>query len=82
MSFNSLGLWSPNRYEIDLSYEVLNIDFGQGAAKISEVKVRGQKKISVDSADPGRISSNRAESADIFFDVHITHLRVRKFLKC
>ena len=32
------------RYEIELSYEVLNIDFGQGAAKMSEVKVGGQKK--------------------------------------
>ena len=42
--FKSLGLLSPNRYEIDLSNEVLNIDFGQGAAKISEVKVGGQKK--------------------------------------
>ena len=39
--FKSLGLWSPNRYEIDLSNEVLDIDFGQGAAKISEVKVGG-----------------------------------------
>ena len=38
-SFRNLGLWSPNRYEIDLSNEVLNIDFDQGAAKISEVKV-------------------------------------------
>ena len=37
-SFKSLGLWSPSRYEVDLLYEVLNIDFGQGAAKISEVK--------------------------------------------
>ena len=35
---------SPNRYEIDLSNEVLNIDFSQGAAKISEVKVGVQKK--------------------------------------
>ena len=39
-----LGLCSTNRYEIDLSNEVLNIDFGQEAAKISEVKVGGQKK--------------------------------------
>ena len=31
--------WSQNRYEIDLSYEVLYIDFDQGAAKISEVEV-------------------------------------------
>ena len=30
-------LWSPNRYRIDLSNEVLDIDFGQGATKISKV---------------------------------------------
>ena len=35
-SFKSLGLWSPNRYEIDLLNEVLNIDFDWGAARISE----------------------------------------------
>ena len=29
---------------MDLSNEVLNIDFGQEAAKIQEVKVGGQKK--------------------------------------
>ena len=29
---------------MDLSNEVLNIDFGLGAAKISEVKVGGQEK--------------------------------------
>ena len=40
-----LELLSPYRYEIDLSNEVLNIDIGQGAAKISEVKVVGQKNI-------------------------------------
>ena len=40
-SFKRFGLYSPNRSEIDLSNEVLNIDFGQGAAKISEVKVGG-----------------------------------------
>ena len=40
-SFKSLGLWSPNRFGIDISNEVLNIDFGQGAEKISEVKVGG-----------------------------------------
>ena len=43
-SFKSLRFCPPNRYEIDLSNEVLNIDFGQGAAKISEVKVGGRKK--------------------------------------
>ena len=30
-----------NRDEIDLSYEILNIDFGQGAVNVSEVKVGG-----------------------------------------
>ena len=29
---------------MDISNEVLNIDFGQGAAKISEVKVGDQRK--------------------------------------
>ena len=37
-------LCPPNKYEVDLSNEVLNIDFGQGAEKISEVKVGGLKK--------------------------------------
>ena len=50
---------------VDLSYEVLNIDYVQGAAKISEVKVGGQKK-SADAASPGRKDLNQAESADIF----------------
>ena len=35
---------TPNKYEVDLSNEVLNIDFGQGPAKISEVKVGRRKK--------------------------------------
>ena len=34
-------LWALIRYEIDLSNEVLNIDFDQEIAKISEVKVGG-----------------------------------------
>ena len=42
--FKSLWLCPPNKYEVDLSNEVLNIDFGQEAAKISEVKVGGRKK--------------------------------------
>ena len=33
--------WFPTRYEIDLTNEVLNIYFDQGAAKISEVKFGG-----------------------------------------
>ena len=44
MSLKSLGLCSPNIYEIGLSNEVLNIDFGQEAANILEVKVGGRKK--------------------------------------
>ena len=42
--YYDLGLLIPNRYEIDLSNEVLNIDFGQGAAKIPKVKVGVWKK--------------------------------------
>ena len=38
------GLPAPNRYEIDLSNEVRNIDFGQGALRISEIKVGLQEK--------------------------------------
>ena len=45
MSCQGLGLLAPIIYEVDLSNEVLNIHFGQGTAKISEVKVRGRKKI-------------------------------------
>ena len=44
MSYYGLGLLAPNIYEIYLSNEVLNIDFGQGTAEISKVKVRGRKK--------------------------------------
>ena len=36
---------APNRYEVDLLNEVLNIDFVQGAEKISDVKVGGGRKI-------------------------------------
>ena len=37
-SFKSLRLWSPNSYEIDLSNEVLNIDFGQGNKGVKDIK--------------------------------------------
>ena len=51
-----LGLLAPTRYEIDLSNEVLNIHFVRllGNAKISEVKVGGQKNLP-DQPGPGRI---------------------------
>ena len=48
-----------NRYVLDLPNKILNIDIGQGAAKISEVKVGGRKKISVDSV---RFENNTAVS--------------------
>ena len=41
---NQNVIWDPNRYKKDLSNEVLNIEFGQGATKISKVKVGHQKK--------------------------------------
>ena len=46
----SLGLQSPNRYEIDLLNEVLNFDFDQSL-----------EKVSANSADPGRMGSNQAD---------------------
>ena len=49
----ALGFLSPNRYEIDLSNEVLNSDFGQGAAKIPEVKVGVPKKYLPTRLTPG-----------------------------
>ena len=40
-------------YEIDLLNEVLNFDFGQGAAKIPEVKVGVRKKYLPTRLTPG-----------------------------
>ena len=63
--FHGLELLASKNYEIDLSNEVLNIDFGQGATKISgEV----EKKIA-DSARFKPIHPRTAKSADIFFDL-------------
>ena len=39
--FHELQLLAPKKYEIDLSNEILNFDFGQGATKISKVKDGG-----------------------------------------
>ena len=55
---------------MNLSDEVLNIYFGQGAAKISQVKVGG-KKLSADMAGPWRIGSNKAELEINFFDLQL-----------
>ena len=51
---------------MDLLNEVLNIDFSQGAAKISEVKVGGQKNI-CRAAGFEPMRSRSAALADIFF---------------
>ena len=51
---------------MDLLIEVLNIDFGQGAAKISEVKVGGKKNI-CQSARFKPMQPGVAELADILF---------------
>ena len=44
MSSDSLGLLAPFRYKVYLSHDVLEIHFGQGATKLSEVKVKGWLK--------------------------------------
>ena len=51
--FHSLELLAPNRYVMDISNEVLNIGFGQGAAKKLEVKVGGQKEYLPTQLAPG-----------------------------
>ena len=59
-SHSKAGLLHPTRYQIDLSNNALNIDFGQKAANISEVKVEGQEKkiansarFNIDASRPG-----------------------------
>ena len=41
---------TPNRYELDLSNEVLNIHFGQGAAKYQRAKLEVKKNKIANSA--------------------------------
>ena len=50
-SCHDLGFQSPNKYDSDLLNEILYILVDQEAAKLSEVKVGGQKK-SARSAGP------------------------------
>ena len=68
--FHGLELLALKKYEIGLSNELLNLDFGQGAAKISKVKVRGRKKIA-DSARFEQMRTGSAKWADIFFDLQL-----------
>ena len=39
MSCHGFGLLAPNRYEVDLLNEVLNIHFGQGAVEYQMSKL-------------------------------------------
>ena len=64
--YHGLGPLAPNRYELDLSNEVLNTHFGQGTTKISEVKVGDQKKICQFSLTPIAADSN-LPALEIFF---------------
>ena len=66
-------LWSPNRYEMDLSNVVLKINFGKEAAKIQEFKVGGQKNI-CRSAQFKPMHPGLAELADIFFNLQLWYL--------
>ena len=66
MSCHSLGILALNRYELDLSNEVLNIHFSQGASKISEVKFGSRKKIADSAGFKTDAPTPRAELADFF----------------
>ena len=50
---HGLRFLAPNKYEIDLLNEALNIDFGPEAAKISKVKFGGRKKYLSTQPTPG-----------------------------
>ena len=54
-------------YEIDLSNEVLNIDFSQGATKISVVKVGDRKQFLLTWLGSKPSCPGLAETADIYF---------------
>ena len=62
------GFQSSNRYESDLSNETLYILVGQEAAKISEIKVGGQKK-STGSAGCWRVNVDSGRVGNIFLNL-------------
>ena len=68
---NDLGLLVPNRYEIYLSKEVMNIHFGLGAVKILEVKVRSRKKICRFGPGRGRFSVEPSRLGNFFSDLQL-----------
>ena len=61
---------APNRYESDLLNEVLKIDFSQEVAKISKVKVGGDKK-SANSAGPRRIGFEVGRVGNFLCDLQL-----------
>ena len=65
---NDLGLLAPNRYQLDLPNEILNIYFGQGAVKISQVKVGGWKEICWFGPGRCRIGVESVRLGNFFFD--------------
>ena len=62
-------LSGSKRYELDLSNDVLNIPFGQRAAKVSKVKVEVKEIFKVSRASCAAIS-NLAELM-ILFDLQL-----------
>ena len=69
-SCHGLGFHSPNRYESDLSNEVLYVLLGLEAAKLSEVKIGGRKK-SAKLAGPGRFSLKSGLSRQFLIDLQL-----------
>ena len=76
-----LGHLAPNRYELDLSNEVLYTLADQGAAKIFEVKLGGWKK-SAGLARPGRIGFESGELAILFSTSNFDLLYFCSLLTC
>ena len=68
-SCHVLGLPSPNTYGMNFSNEELKINFGQAAAKISEVKVGGKKVYLLTQPKSKSTHLRPADLVDIFFDV-------------
>ena len=62
MSCHVFWLLAPNRYEVDLSNEVLNFHFGQGASKYQRSKLEVEKNHQV-----GQIQTGARLTWQIFF---------------
>ena len=81
-SLHSLGLLAPNKYDVDLLNDVLNIDFSQGAAKFSEVKAGGWKKYLLTSSASVRIGLSQQfffQPPTLTFDIFVAPCSKLKF---